>query len=66
MTAGYDHILRTQLIIHVGEKQLTVVCKDGKVLQFSHEPQELRDFILCQISQHQVQDITFPADMEIC
>ncbi len=54
VTAGYDTILRTQLVIHVGEKQLTVVCKDGKVLHFSHEPQELRDFILCQISQHQV------------
>ena len=54
MTNGYDTILRTQLVIHVGEKQLTVVCKDGRVLHFSHEPQELRDFVLCQISQHQV------------
>ena len=24
------------------------------MLNFSYEPQELRDFILCQISQHQV------------
>ena len=54
VSAGYDTILRTQFVIHVGEKQLTVVCKDGKVLKFSHEPQELRDFILCQISHHQV------------
>ena len=54
MTAGYDTILRTQMVIHVREKQLRVVCKDGRVLNFSHEPQELRDFILCQISQHQV------------
>ena len=53
-TAGYDSIMRTQLVIHVGEKEMTVVCKDGRVLHFSHEPQELRDFILCQISQHQV------------
>ena len=57
MTAGYDTILRTQLVIHVGEKQLTVVCKDGRVLHFSHEPQELRDFILCQISQHQINGV---------
>ena len=57
MTAGYDSILRTQLVIHVGEKQLTVVCKDGRVLHFSHEPQELRDFILCQISQHQINGV---------
>ena len=33
---------------------LRVICKDGRVLNFSYEPQELRDFILCQISQHQV------------
>ena len=54
VTAGYDTMLRTQLVIHVEEKQLTVVCKDGRVLKFSHEPQEFRDFILCQISHHQV------------
>ncbi len=54
VTSGYDTILRTQLVIHVGEKQYRVVCKDGRVLHFSHEPQELRDFILCQLSQHQV------------
>ena len=54
VTSGYDAILRTQLVIHVGEKQIRVVCKDGRVLHFSHEPQELRDFILCQIAQHQV------------
>ena len=34
-----------------------MVCKDGKVLHFSHEPQELRDFILCQISQHQINGV---------
>ena len=55
VTAGYDTIQRTQLVIHVAEKKLTVVCKDkGQVMHFSHEPQELRDFILCQVSQHQV------------
>ena len=47
-------LIRTQLVIHVGEKMLRVICKDGRVLLFSYEPQELRDFILCQISQHQV------------
>ena len=58
MTAGYDTILRTQLAIHVAEKRLTVVCKEkGRVLHFSHEPQELRDFVLCQISQHQVNGV---------
>jgi len=54
VSAGYDTIIKTQLVIHVGEKMLRVICKDGRVLNFSYEPQELRDFILCQISQHQV------------
>ena len=54
VSAGYDTIIKTQLVIHVGEKMLRVICKDGRVLLFSYEPQELRDFILCQISQHQV------------
>ena len=54
VSGGYDTIIKTQLVIHVGEKMLRVICKDGRVLNFSYEPQELRDFILCQISQHQV------------
>lgn len=54
VSSGYDTIIKTQLVIHVGEKMLRVICKDGRVLLFSYEPQELRDFILCQISQHQV------------
>lgn len=54
VSSGYDTIIKTQLVIHVGEKMLRVICKDGRVLNFSYEPQELRDFILCQISQHQV------------
>ena len=63
VSAGYDTIIKTQLVIHVGEKMLRVICKDGRVLNFSYEPQELRDFILCQISQHQVtecRDSTVP------
>ena len=60
VSAGYDTIIKTQLVIHVGEKMLRVICKDGRVLVFSYEPQELRDFILCQISQHQV------AEKNIC
>jgi len=54
VSAGYDTIIKTQLVIHVGENMLRVICKDGRVLNFSYEPQELRDFMLCQISQHQV------------
>jgi len=60
-SSGYDHdrfmITSTKLVIHVAEKQMTVVCKDGRVLRFSHEPQELRDFILCQIAHHQINGV---------
>jgi len=56
-TSGYDAIISTKLVIHVGEKEITVICKDGRVLHFSHEPQELRDFILCQIAQHQINGV---------
>jgi mediator of RNA polymerase II transcription subunit 17 len=54
VTAGYDTVHRTQFVIHVGENKLTVVCKDGRVADFSHESQELVDFLKLQISQHQV------------
>ena len=54
VSAGYDTIIKTQLVIHVGEKMQRVICKDGRVLNFSYEPQELRDFILCQLAQHQI------------
>ncbi|QQP56152.1 Mediator of RNA polymerase II transcription subunit 17 [Caligus rogercresseyi] len=57
VTSGFDSINKTQLFIKVEEKRLTVVCRDGRVLRFSHEPQELRDFILCQIAQHQVNGV---------
>ena len=53
-TSGYDIVWKTQLVVHVGENKLNVICKDGRILQFSHEPQEFRDFILCQIAQHQI------------
>jgi mediator of RNA polymerase II transcription subunit 17 len=54
MTHGYELIIRTQLMIQISEKNLKVISKDGKVVTISHEPQELRDFLLSQISLHQV------------
>jgi mediator of RNA polymerase II transcription subunit 17 len=33
---------------------LKCVCRDGRVMHMSYEPQELRDLILCQICQHQI------------
>lgn len=49
MTHGYDSLQRTALVVHVGEKTLKCICRDGRVLHMSYEPQELRDLILCQV-----------------
>ncbi|XP_075225487.1 mediator complex subunit 17 [Lycorma delicatula] len=54
VTHGYDAVCRTSLIVHVGEKSLKCVCRDGRVMHMSYEPQELRDLIFCQIYQHQI------------
>lgn len=53
-THGYDAVCRTPLVIHVGEKSLKCICRDGKVMNMSYEPQELRDLIFCHINQHQI------------
>ncbi|KAJ8672584.1 hypothetical protein QAD02_003843 [Eretmocerus hayati] len=54
LTHGYDAITRTSMILHVYEKSLKCICKDGRVMHMSYEPQELRDLIFCQIQQHQI------------
>jgi mediator of RNA polymerase II transcription subunit 17 len=54
MTHGYDSVYRTSLVVHVGEKSLKCVCRDGRVMHMSYEPQELRDLIFLQIYQHQI------------
>lgn len=51
---GYDTITRTSLVIHVKERSLKAICRDGRVMHMSYEPQELRDLILQQICQHQI------------
>ena len=50
MTHGYDTLQRTALVVHVGEKTLKCICRDGRILTMSYEPQELRDLILSQVS----------------
>ncbi|XP_071537710.1 mediator of RNA polymerase II transcription subunit 17 [Panulirus ornatus] len=52
VTQGYDTVLRTRLVIHIFERTLKCICRDGKIMTMSFEPQELRNLILCQISQH--------------
>ncbi|XP_011865078.1 PREDICTED: mediator of RNA polymerase II transcription subunit 17 isoform X2 [Vollenhovia emeryi] len=54
LTHGYDSVCRTSMVVHVGEKSLKCVCRDGRVMHMSYEPQELRDLIFCQIYQHQI------------
>lgn len=54
ITHGYDTICRTSLVIHVKERSLKAICRDGRVMHMSYEPQELRDLILTQICQHQI------------
>ncbi|OWR49327.1 mediator of RNA polymerase 2 transcription subunit 17 [Danaus plexippus plexippus] len=54
MAYGYDAVCRTSLVVHVGEKTLKCICRDGKVRNLSYELQELRDLIFCQIYQHQM------------
>lgn len=54
ITYGYDQLCRTSLMIHVKERSLKCISRDGKVMHLSYEPQELRDLILCQINCHQI------------
>lgn len=53
-TQGYEAASRSSLLIHVKERSLKAICRDGRVMNMSYEPQELRDLILCQISHHQI------------
>ncbi|KAG8297922.1 Mediator of RNA polymerase II transcription subunit 17 [Homalodisca vitripennis] len=50
VSSGYDTICRTSLVVHIGEKSLKCVGRDGRVVHMSYETQELRDLIYCQVS----------------
>uniref|UniRef100_A0A6I8N4Y7 Mediator of RNA polymerase II transcription subunit 17 n=1 Tax=Ornithorhynchus anatinus TaxID=9258 RepID=A0A6I8N4Y7_ORNAN len=43
-----------QLQLNIGIDQIRVVHRDGRVIMLSHQEQELQDFLLSQMSQHQV------------
>ncbi|XP_043360080.1 mediator of RNA polymerase II transcription subunit 17 isoform X2 [Dermochelys coriacea] len=52
---GYEQICKSiQLQLNVGVEQIRVVHRDGRVITLSHQEQELQDFLLSQMSQHQV------------
>uniref|UniRef100_A0A2P2IC97 Mediator of RNA polymerase II transcription subunit 17-like n=2 Tax=Hirondellea gigas TaxID=1518452 RepID=A0A2P2IC97_9CRUS len=54
VTQSYDSVIRTTLVVHVYERSLRCVCRDGRVMTMSFEPQELRNLLLCQVAQHQM------------
>ncbi|XP_030324674.1 mediator of RNA polymerase II transcription subunit 17 [Calypte anna] len=52
---GYEQICKSiQLQLNIGVEQIRVVHRDGRVITLSHQEQELQDFLLSQMSQHQV------------
>ncbi|XP_069495385.1 mediator of RNA polymerase II transcription subunit 17 [Ambystoma mexicanum] len=52
---GYEQICKSiQLQLNIGVEQIRVVHRDGRVIILSHQEQELQDFLLSQMSQHQV------------
>uniref|UniRef100_A0A3P8YI83 Mediator of RNA polymerase II transcription subunit 17 n=1 Tax=Esox lucius TaxID=8010 RepID=A0A3P8YI83_ESOLU len=52
---GYEQICKSiQLQLNIGVEQIRVVHRDGRVISLSHQEQELQDFLLSQMSQHQV------------
>lgn len=57
ITHGYESLFRTSLMFHVKEKTVKCICRDGKVIQMSYEPQELRDLLVCQINLHQINSV---------
>ncbi|KAK1790627.1 hypothetical protein P4O66_014497 [Electrophorus voltai] len=55
---GYEQICKSiQLQLNIGVEQIRVVHRDGRVISLSHQEQELQDFLLSQMSQHQVHAI---------
>ncbi|TRY83369.1 hypothetical protein DNTS_016644 [Danionella cerebrum] len=53
---GYEQIFKSmQLQLNIGVEQIRVVHRDGRVITLSHQEQELQDFLLSQMSQHQIQ-----------
>ncbi|KAG8453009.1 hypothetical protein GDO86_004715 [Hymenochirus boettgeri] len=52
---GYEQICKSiQLQLNIAVDQIRVVHRDGRVITLSHQEQELQDFLLSQMSQHQV------------
>ena len=44
---------RALVALHIGTDSIQAVCRDGRVILLSHEMEELKDFLLTQVS-HQM------------
>lgn len=55
-STGYENV-KNPFALHLALDKMKVVCKDGRVMHLSHEEQELRDFVLCQIAQHHINTV---------
>lgn len=45
----WNFFFRTPLVIHVEEKSLKAICRDGRTMALSYEAQELRYLLMCQV-----------------
>ncbi|XP_078594072.1 mediator of RNA polymerase II transcription subunit 17-like isoform X1 [Branchiostoma floridae x Branchiostoma japonicum] len=54
---GYEQICKTMLHVNIGVEDVKVVSKDGKVITLSYDEHELRDLLLHQACQHQVNTV---------
>lgn len=51
---GYDLRLWHSFMVHIYVDKIKLITREGRVLILSYEEKELEDFILWQISQHQI------------
>lgn len=51
---GYDLRAWHSFVLQIGVDTIKVITREGKVFILSYEQQELQDFIMWQISQHQI------------
>ena len=45
---------RALVALHIGTDSIQAVCRDGRVILLSHEMEELKDFLLTQVSHQTV------------
>ncbi|CAG0879187.1 unnamed protein product [Cyprideis torosa] len=56
-SAGYETSSRTAVVVHIEHNGLKVICRDGRVINLSYEPEHLWNFLELQVAQHQISAI---------